>query len=736
MTSPTAIGIANSITSKSGRYAISGLVPGSYKVVAEMPGFKTVTVEGVALSAGMTVSLDFRMQPTDIEEEPTTERPGPPLDRDSARTAVVLDKDLITRLPLARDFTALLSLVPGLVFENDKPGMRASLQGAPVTANVLVEDGVIVTHPVDARAFGPINVDIIDEVVVETAGHPVEAGPAQGAYINILHHPGARRDHGQPVLRRLRQGPGRLPLEGGRDRRDGRGGAPSLKREHDLSLTYGGPCSRTWPGCFANVRYRTLGYQAPYRYWTDPTGGRNFVFDSREPRTIGPVQDADERPQHVQGRAGVRLLQGRPARLRDGRSTPSVRKRRPAALDGEHALPARFGGSYAVNQDTRIDFSLGYAKYAQPAHPQRPGGLKPEYYDVDHRAAAGAADSVNDREKANRMRAGVVRHPLPGRVPGHVPRDRPSAATTRRPSTTSETWKADNLIYNYADGSPYTYGTDRLAGLRGGGRLGPRRVLHRAGGRDHHDPQARAQAHRRLRPGHGQDRRPHLALGRPPLRPVRRPFRVRLQGLVRQLRQLSRGQHPHRSAHGLQPLQLGQPRRVGEGHRLELPVAPRGAGDRPLRQRPDRPQGLLGPHPGVPGARLFPGPVPHRSPGLPRLRLVRRGRRRPRRYDRHLRARLLRLPRLQERVSSSRPSTPTSPPRSSRSGRPAWSSRSPATSPSPPGTSSAARRTTSGTSSTIPRPGPAGGGSTRPRTAGGSPSRPSCRARTATPTSR
>ncbi len=180
VTSPAAIGVANYITSKSGRYAISGLVPGRYKVVAEMPGFKTVTVEGVALSAGMTVSLDFRMQPTEIEEEPTAGRPGPPLDRDSARTTVVLDKDLITRLPLARDFTALLGLVPGLVFENDRPGMRASLQGAPVTTNVLVADGVIVTHPVDARAFGPINVDIIDEVVVETAGHPVEAGPAQG----------------------------------------------------------------------------------------------------------------------------------------------------------------------------------------------------------------------------------------------------------------------------------------------------------------------------------------------------------------------------------------------------------------------------------------------------------------------------------------------------------------------------------------------------------------------------
>src|SRR4030066_805346 len=120
-----------------------------------------------------------------------TGRPGPTLDRDSSRAAALLDRELIPRLPLHRDFTAVLGLVPGLVFEADTPGMRASFNGAPVTANLLVLDGVIATHPVDARAMGRINVDVIDEVVVETAGPAAPAGPAPGAHVNTVPPPGA-----------------------------------------------------------------------------------------------------------------------------------------------------------------------------------------------------------------------------------------------------------------------------------------------------------------------------------------------------------------------------------------------------------------------------------------------------------------------------------------------------------------------------------------------------------------
>ena len=455
VTSPTALGVANYITSKSGRYAISGLIPGSYKAVAEMPGFKTVTVDGLILSAGVTVTLDFRMQPTEIEEEPVAGRPGSLLDRDSARAAVVLDKDLITRLPLARDFTAVLGLVPGLVFENDKPGLRASLQGAPVTTNVLVEDGVIVSHPVDARALAPINTDIIDEVVVETAGHPAEAGPAQGAYINVVHPPGSASTQGS--LSYGVSGKGlvdSLWTAGEIAEMDG-AEALALKREHDVSLSYGTSLLEDMTWLFANIRYRTQGYRAPYRYWTDPSGGRNFVFDFADRDLSGlfklqmnildkfkailefnlskvtqPVYEADVDP------------------LRPESST--------RGLDGEKVMRLRFGGSYNVNQGTRIDLGVGYAKYRQPLLLSDLGVTKPEYFDVVSGRRWGSG-SVNDREGASRMRAGATLTRYQDGFLGLF-HEIVIGGDYETTYTTSESWKADNLIYNYAAGSPYTYG--------------------------------------------------------------------------------------------------------------------------------------------------------------------------------------------------------------------------------------------------------------------------------------
>jgi len=126
VSSPTMLGITNSMTSKTGRFDVIGLTPGRFKVLVEMPGFKTVTVENVAVNAGATATLDFKLEPSELEDEVIGGRPGPTLDRESARRAVILDSDLLSRLPLKRDFRAILELVPGLVFESDAPGTRAS----------------------------------------------------------------------------------------------------------------------------------------------------------------------------------------------------------------------------------------------------------------------------------------------------------------------------------------------------------------------------------------------------------------------------------------------------------------------------------------------------------------------------------------------------------------------------------------------------------------------------------
>jgi hypothetical protein len=455
VSTPTALGLANYITSKSGRYAVVGLTPGTYKVVVEMPGFKTVTVDGVVLSSGATATLDFRMEPTDIEEEPTTASPGPTLDEHSSRSAVVLDRELIARLPLPRDFTAVLGLVPGLVFDDDTPGMRASLYGAPVTSNILVEDGVVVTHPVDARAMGRINTEIIEEVIVETAGHAAEAGPVQGAYINIVGRPGsgsfegdfAYSASGRGLVDSLWTDEEIAEMDGAE--------ATSLRREHDLSLSIGGPVLDDMVWLFANFRYRTMGRRAPFRYWTDPLGVRHFVYDYAERDFSGLFKLSMDILGKFKG-----VLELGFSGVREPVFEPDLELLRPEAstreLDGEGVKLARAGGAYVVNQSTRVDLSVGYAKYKQPLFLNDAATYKPEYYDIITGHSWGSY-LLNDREIANRTRAGVSVTRLQDRFLGMY-HEVVAGGEYETTSTSSSTWKSDNLILNYADGSPYTYG--------------------------------------------------------------------------------------------------------------------------------------------------------------------------------------------------------------------------------------------------------------------------------------
>jgi hypothetical protein len=456
VTSPTALGMANYMTSKSGRFAVLGLAPGKYKIVAEMPGYKTVTIEGIAVSSGATATVDFRLPPAAIEEEPATAKPGSTLDRDSARDAVIIDRPLIEHLPLRRDLTDLLGIVPGLIFETVPDQGRMSLDGTPLTEAVVVQDGIIVTHPTDGRVMDRINTDLIEEVVVESAGHSAETGPAQGAYINVVHKTGAARTEG--LISYSTSGKGLVDsLWTADDLAEMPQATPTaLRRENDLSFTLGGPVLQDMAWVFANFRYDSLGRRAPFTYWTDPLGLRHFVYDYKQRDLSGMFKlsmDVLDKFKAVMEFGYTRHYE--PAYGSDiDTLTPESSTRN---LDGEGTFLARVGVSYVAAENMRLDVNIGYAKYKQPLLLNVTAVEKPQYVDLitGHEWGSG---SLNDREGANRMRAAASLTRLEDGFLGGF-HELVAGVEYETTDSSSSTWKADNLIYNYAAGSPYTYGT-------------------------------------------------------------------------------------------------------------------------------------------------------------------------------------------------------------------------------------------------------------------------------------
>jgi hypothetical protein len=455
LTSSGALGMANYMTRKSGIFGFVGLLPGRYKLVAEKAGFKTVTMDGIEVVAGATFTANIKMTPSALDDEPAAVRPGPALDPESARFATVLDRDIIARLPLGRDISSALSLVPGLVFETDPASGRFSVDGMPFTASVVVQDDIIVSSPIDARFKNRINTDFVDEIVVESAGHTADAGPVQGATINILHRAGSARTEGN-VLYSV-SGKGLVDsLWTENELTEMPAAAPtSLRREHDLSFTLGGPVLKDMAWMLANVHFTSLGRKAPFNYWTDPSGVRHFVYDYSERNFSGMFKLSMDVLDQFKG-----VIEFGFGGLREPVYAPDVDPRRPESatrnLDGDKTMLLRVGGSYVVGQHMRVDLSFGYVKDNSPLLVNDMGKAKPEYYDIVTGYHWGSGE-LNDRESTARMKIGVALTRIQDSFLGMF-HEFVAGAEYESTKATSATSKVDNLIYNYVDGSPYTYG--------------------------------------------------------------------------------------------------------------------------------------------------------------------------------------------------------------------------------------------------------------------------------------
>jgi hypothetical protein len=454
ISSPSALGISNFMTPKSGLFEVAGLEPGVYKVVVEMPGYKTVTMGGVRVSAGSRSTANFRLEPTAVEEEPGTARAGSGLDRDSARYAHVIDHDLIDRLPLHRDLSALLGIVPGLISETDPGQGPIAIGGAPFSEAVVDQDGIVVSHPTDTHVMDRVNTELIDEMVVESAAHPVERGPDQGAYITLIHKPGAIAPRGSLLYsasgrglvhtlwspEELAQMPDAVPT--------------SLRREHDVSFSLAAPVLEDMAWFFTNMRFNSLGSRAPFNYWTDPVGVRHFVYDYKQEDLAGTFKLGLSILDKIKG-----VIELGFTKLDEPVDAAEVDKLRPEAATrslAERTFLARIAASYVLDENMRADVNIGYAHFNQPLTLDVAAVDKPQYFDIVTGRSFGSG-SLNDREKSDRMRGNAAVTRLWDGLLGGF-HEIVAGADYETMSTSSSTWKADNLIYNYANGSPYTYG--------------------------------------------------------------------------------------------------------------------------------------------------------------------------------------------------------------------------------------------------------------------------------------
>ena len=194
-TSPKLVGKATAVTDENGTFKLFNLTPGSYRLVFTLDGFQTVVRESIPLVAEQTASLKIEMKLGNLTEVITITGQTPLIDVKSTAKGMTLTKEIFQTLPKGRDFSTLVTAVPGVYNEPMTGGL--SVDGASGAENVFYVDGMETGEVRGAQQRMQAAFDFIDEVQVKASGYQAEFGGSMGGVVNVVTRSGGNEFHGE-----------------------------------------------------------------------------------------------------------------------------------------------------------------------------------------------------------------------------------------------------------------------------------------------------------------------------------------------------------------------------------------------------------------------------------------------------------------------------------------------------------------------------------------------------------
>jgi hypothetical protein len=191
------------VTDDTGGYVVPLLKPGTYRVKASHPGFKTTVHDGVILTVEQKARVDITLDVGQVTESVEVTANAPLISTDSASVGQVIDHKRVIELPLnGRNFIQLTYLAPGAVrgigTNADFFGMggSVSVNGSRVQNNNYLLDGTD-NNNILFGGFGVnLSVEAIQEFKVQNSTYSAEFGRAGGAQINMSTRSGSNEYRG------------------------------------------------------------------------------------------------------------------------------------------------------------------------------------------------------------------------------------------------------------------------------------------------------------------------------------------------------------------------------------------------------------------------------------------------------------------------------------------------------------------------------------------------------------
>jgi hypothetical protein len=193
------------LTTAVGEFLFSEVIPATYTIVAEAPGFKKFENSGVVVGTQQQVSLDLKLEVGQVTDSVMVTEAAPLVETSNASQGQVIDNQKLTELPnLGRNPFMMSKLVQNIVLvgnpafnrmEDQSGSSQISISGGPVRGNNYLIDGVPVTDA-DNRAIIIPTLEAVQEVKIQANTYDAEMARTGGGMFNTLMKSGTNDYHG------------------------------------------------------------------------------------------------------------------------------------------------------------------------------------------------------------------------------------------------------------------------------------------------------------------------------------------------------------------------------------------------------------------------------------------------------------------------------------------------------------------------------------------------------------
>jgi hypothetical protein len=193
------------VSNESGYFEAPFLLPGSYRLEAQLTGFKRYLREGIALQTGERVTLNFSLELGQTTEQVTVVATAQLLETNSASSGQVIDNRRINELPVTdMNPFALAHLASGVArnaepmfnraFDNGRTS-NISIAGAGNRGNEWTLDGMPNSTAGNQVSYVPPT-EAVQEFKVEISSFDAASGHVMGGSINVSIKSGTNDFHG------------------------------------------------------------------------------------------------------------------------------------------------------------------------------------------------------------------------------------------------------------------------------------------------------------------------------------------------------------------------------------------------------------------------------------------------------------------------------------------------------------------------------------------------------------